>query len=68
MDQLDVLLQDVFVLHHFPADLAGDGVLPDALAVHAGQVGLELFLRGAELATLVTGLGKGGVVVEAVLL
>ena len=68
MDQLDVLLQDVFILHHFAADLARDGVLADALTVHAGQVGLELFFRGAELTTGVTGLGEGGVVVESVFL
>ena len=63
-----MLLQDVFIFHHLPADLAGHRVLPDALAVHAGQVGFELILRGAELATLVTGLGEGGVVVQPVFL
>ena len=68
VNQLDVLLENIFVLHHLAAYLAGDGVLPDTFAVHTGQVGLEIFFGGAKLSTLIAGLGEGSMIVESVFL
>ena len=68
VDGLHVSLQTVLVLHHLPTDLTGNILLHHPNTVSHSQVLLEQFLSGTEVATVVTGFGETGVVIQTMVL